>query len=191
MKVKSNIRVQYILRTAFAPSLSQGLYNALMLILFINLLSACSVLPNWIYETPKREPAVARVRRPAPVKEKKTKVNIQALETEKPPIEKSYLELIWQIPSGPTEGFVIRYGYSRDKLEFETKVGVNDLERYEDPSYGYVYRYLLQDQPDDKSVFVAIASFDKDKTSEFSEIYEIPKADKSKNTDSAQPQRKN
>lgn len=83
------------------------------------------------------------------------------------------VELVWQVPEDPVDGFVVRYGFQRGSLEHEIKVTTAQLERYEDPSYGFVYRYILKEVPSDESVFISIAAFKGAVVSQAGDVFEV------------------
>jgi hypothetical protein len=88
-----------------------------------------------------------------------------------PVIEQSAwgVEVIWEIPSEPVDGFVIRYGQTRDNLSKETTILRSELREESDPNYGSIYRYAIRDIPEDQSVFVSVAAFKGDVISDFSQ----------------------
>ena len=68
------------------------------------------------------------------------------------------LAVAWEVPSEPTDGFVIRYGTSPQALDTEISVDVAELRREDDPVYGSVYRFIIEDVPAGKPLFVSIAA---------------------------------
>ncbi|MFO0417192.1 MAG: hypothetical protein ACK5Y6_07885 [Pseudomonadota bacterium] len=88
-----------------------------------------------------------------------------------PVIEQSAwgVEVIWEIPSEPVDGFVIRYGQDRANLSKETTILRSELREESDPQYGSVYRYPIRDIPQDQNIFVSVAAFKGDVISEFSD----------------------
>ena len=77
------------------------------------------------------------------------------------------LAVAWEVPSEPTDGFIIRYGSSPQSLDTEISVSVSELRREQDPVYGPVYRYIIEDVPGGKPMFVSIAARRGDSISEF------------------------
>ena len=77
------------------------------------------------------------------------------------------LAVAWEVPSEPTDGFVIRYGTSPQSLDTELSVSVSELRREDDPVYGAVYRYIIEDVPGGKPIYVWIAARRGDSISEF------------------------
>lgn len=86
---------------------------------------------------------------------------------------KNYIEILWAIPAETVDAYLIRYGYSRDKLEFERKLNVNQVETFEDPTHGFVYRHLLEDIAPDKKLYVSLISVRGDLQSEPSQVLEV------------------
>lgn len=79
-------------------------------------------------------------------------------------------EVTWEVPSEPTDGFIIRYGEHPAQLSNEIKVFTSTLQENQDPEYGPVYRYMIKDVPTDTSIYVAIAAFKGDAISDFSDV---------------------
>lgn len=77
------------------------------------------------------------------------------------------LAVAWEVPSEPTDGFIIRYGSSPQALDTELSVSVAELRREDDPVYGPVYRYIIEDVPGGKPLYVSIAARRGDSISEF------------------------
>ena len=77
------------------------------------------------------------------------------------------LSLAWEVPSEPIDGFVIRYGTDPDSMNTELTVSTSELRRDDDPVYGPVYRYVIEDVPPGKPLFVSIAARRGDLISEF------------------------
>jgi len=68
------------------------------------------------------------------------------------------LEILFEVPSLAPEAFLIHYGYSRDNLNFEQKIPVAELVQVEHPQFGTVYRYVLENIPPDKTVYLSLSS---------------------------------
>lgn len=86
------------------------------------------------------------------------------------------VEVIWEIPKDPVDGYIIRYGFNRDKLEFEEKVSSSSLDRFEDPKFGFVYRHVLKNVPPEKSVFVSLTAYTGTERSAPSPVFEVGKS---------------
>lgn len=87
----------------------------------------------------------------------------------------SDIEVLWEIPSAPVEGFIISYGFGEEEeMTHRVKVRASELNRYEDQRYGFVYRFVLRDIPVDRSLKVVISSFIGDKVSEASKTIVVP-----------------
>jgi hypothetical protein len=85
-------------------------------------------------------------------------------------IKRVGLEVTWQVPSEPVDGFIIRYGASRTSLTNEKKLATSEVLREEDLEYGPVYRFTIPDIQDDSPVYVSVAAFKGDRLSDFSEV---------------------
>jgi len=80
----------------------------------------------------------------------------------------SGVEVTWEVPSDPVDGFVIRYGEDKDNLTKETTIFKSELREDRDSQYGPVYRYVLRDVAKVSKVYVAVAAFKGDVISDFS-----------------------
>lgn len=89
------------------------------------------------------------------------------------PADKSGVEVLWEIPAEPVDGFVIRYGYDRASLLQEKKVSASQLERFEDARFGFVYRFVLKDVEPNKPVFVSLTAFNGSKLSAPSPAFQV------------------
>lgn len=91
------------------------------------------------------------------------------------------VEVTWEVPSEPTDGFVIRYGEDKTRLLKEAIVASSELQEENDPQFGPVYRYTIKDVTHDRSIFVSIAAFRGDTVSDFSDVMEESKRSSSSN----------
>jgi hypothetical protein len=80
------------------------------------------------------------------------------------------IEVTWEVPGEPVDGFVIRYGQVRGELSKEIKVSSEDLQQESDPEYGPVYRYLIRNVAPTAPLFISIAAYKGDRISNFSEV---------------------
>lgn len=85
------------------------------------------------------------------------------------------VEVTWEAPSEPTDGFVIRYGEDKTRLLQEVIVASSDLREENDPQFGPVYRYTIKGITHDRPIFVSIAAFRGDTVSDFSDVMEESK----------------
>lgn len=86
----------------------------------------------------------------------------------------SNIEILWQAPiDEKVEGFVIKMGYSPEKLESEIRLRTSEIERYNDPSFGTVFRHVVHDIPAGQPLFVAVASLVGGTPSVMSEVFEL------------------
>ncbi len=88
-----------------------------------------------------------------------------------PVIEKKEagIEVTWEVPSDPVDGFLIRYGEVRTDLSKEVTILRSELREERDAQYGPVYRYILRDIPESGRVYVAVAAFKGEVISNFSD----------------------
>ena len=80
------------------------------------------------------------------------------------------LQVTWQVPSEPIDGFILRYGEKPEELTTEKRITVDSLLREDDPEFGPVYRYTVSDIAPQSALFVSIAAYKGDRLSEFSEV---------------------
>jgi hypothetical protein len=82
------------------------------------------------------------------------------------------IEVTWETPSEPVDGFIIRYGSSPSSLTKEVTISSADIREVNDPEYGPVYRYLIRDVESSKKLFVSIAAVKGQSISNFSDVLE-------------------
>ena len=80
------------------------------------------------------------------------------------------LEVTWEVPTDPIDGFVLRYGPEKENLSHEVTVFLSQLRREDDIQYGPVYRYTITDIKESAPLFVSVAAFKGDVLSNFSDI---------------------
>ncbi|MBX7143760.1 MAG: hypothetical protein K1X79_04865 [Oligoflexia bacterium] len=90
-------------------------------------------------------------------------------------IQATQVELLWEIPKDAVDGYIIRYGLDREKLDHVKRVPASALERFEDSKLGFVYRYVLSDVPEKSSVFVSLSAFVGEHVSTQSQVLELKK----------------
>ena len=81
----------------------------------------------------------------------------------------SGVEVTWEVPSDPVDGFIIRYGHDRAQLSKEAKILISELRAERDPTHGPVYRYIIHNIAPEDPIFVSVAAFKGDTISDFSE----------------------
>ena len=86
---------------------------------------------------------------------------------------RQYIEVVWQIPAEKVDGYVIRYGTEADRLQNEVEVRSEDVQRVHHEKYGDVFRYLIPNQPSDKTVYVSVAAVSKGHESAPSKVFEV------------------
>ncbi|NMC61769.1 MAG: hypothetical protein GYA55_01230 [SAR324 cluster bacterium] len=147
------------------------LRNILILIysaITLTSLGACSLIIPSEQKEAKKESSVSDTIAPtAPVEVKALEENNAA----------TNVELIWEASSNQIDAFIIRYGMRPEQLDKELKVDSSLVEKYKDPNYGLVYRYVLRDIPPGQSIFVAISSIRKGVTSAPSPTFEVKAED--------------
>jgi len=89
-----------------------------------------------------------------------------------PEAPKQGIEVTWETPSEPVDGFIIRYGSSPTSLTKEVTISATDIRAVNDPEYGPVYRYLIRDVEDAKKLYVSIAAVKGQSVSDFSDVLE-------------------
>lgn len=82
------------------------------------------------------------------------------------------IEITWKVPDEMVEGYVIRYGSSRDNLENEVTIYTSELESLPDEKHGMVFRYYITDIPADQPIFTEVTAFQGELQSEASDVYE-------------------
>jgi hypothetical protein len=87
-----------------------------------------------------------------------------------PEAPKQGIEVTWEIPSEPVDGFIIRYGSSPSSLSKEVTLSSRDIKEERDPEFGPVYRYLIRDVENAQKLFVSIAAVKGQIVSNFSEV---------------------
>lgn len=85
----------------------------------------------------------------------------------------SDIEILWQIPQEAVDGFVINYGFERSALNHNARVATAELQKYQDPKHGQVYRFVLANVPIDQALYVSIAAYSDDKVSRASDVFEV------------------
>lgn len=81
-------------------------------------------------------------------------------------------EVVWEVPSEPVDGFILRYGEDPQHTLREVRLPIASLREERDPEYGPVYRYIIRGTPAAQLLYVSIAAFKGETVSEFSELVE-------------------
>jgi hypothetical protein len=89
-----------------------------------------------------------------------------------PEAPKHGIEVTWEMPSEPVDGFIIRYGSSPSSLSKEVTISARDIKEERDPEFGPVYRYLIRDVENAQKLFVSIAAVKGQSISNFSDVLE-------------------
>ncbi|MCI5064897.1 hypothetical protein MRY87_04140 [bacterium] len=83
------------------------------------------------------------------------------------------VEVLWKIPEETVEGFVLQYGFQENDLPNEVVLELSEIEKYDDPEFGFVYRYVLKNIPPSERIFVRLATRSDGKQTPFSEAFEV------------------
>ncbi|MCB0317895.1 MAG: hypothetical protein KDD56_04005 [Bdellovibrionales bacterium] len=122
-----------------------------------------SVIPNTLAE--------ARANRLRQDKQRpSTKVEIEKLEPTKE-VSVEAIEILWKIPSEAADEYLVKYGFSKDKLDHEKKFTTDELETVSDPEHGLMFKIVL-DEPNisNKKVYITVSAISKENISEPTEI---------------------
>lgn len=107
----------------------------LALVLVITPLSGCSIFGfEEEEEIPVRPPSRGKT---AP----RYRTNLNQL---RPPEQLTDVELLWEIPKSPVDGYVIDYDYGPQTQRKTIKVRVDELAKFEHKNLGFVYRFILK-----------------------------------------------
>lgn len=131
------------------------LHLILAVSLSLSLLSGCSALSGKTAQTPDKAADA--------IKHDPTAV---------PVIPSKGIEVTWEVPGEPVDGFIIRYGDSPTTLSREVTISSTDIREENDPEFGPVYRYLIRDAADAQRLFVSIAAVKGQAVSNFSDALE-------------------
>lgn len=147
------------------------MYSRLILTLAVSTLTACSFVERntlGLFSDPQPSAFESEAPGQNSAHAPSNSVATQTAETLTP----KGVEIIWAIPSEPVEGYIIRYGLSRDSLSQEKKIEVAKLERFEDPQFGYVYRTTIDEAPQ-QNMFVSLVAYNGTKLSAPSPVFEV------------------
>lgn len=114
--------------------------------------------------TKKLAPAPAE--RPAP---EKTAAQTQSAVVD----SSSALELLWQVPGEAVDTYHIHYGRTRTNLDMNVNVSVTELEKYDHPQYGPVFRYRLPGVTSAEKVYLSLQAENHAGISPPSDVIEI------------------
>jgi hypothetical protein len=105
-----------------------------------------------------------------PVPARTTQVDIEKLDTAR---AHTGIELILEIPREPVDRYVVNYGFEKDKLDSHLEIKISDFEKLEYNEKGYVYRYVIETLPNDRTIYMSLVSMNGEKASAPSEIFEV------------------
>jgi hypothetical protein len=143
--------------------------KAVSLILFLALvfsLSGCSFSGN--QDSPQEQKPLRQVKS---ISNPTTQVAVKELEKTKDQ-KLENIEITWQAPTDPVEGYIIRYGSTQEQLDNQEVIYVKELESIPDEKHGRIFRHNLTNIPSDQPMFVEITAFQGELQSEPSEIFE-------------------
>ncbi len=98
-------------------------------------------------------------------------VELRALKS--PSDSLSAIEVVWEVPAEPVEGFIVRYGDAYEALTEERRLAINELERIDDPARGRLYRHVIEGVSTNRRVFLTIAAFSGGQESPPSRVFEV------------------
>ncbi len=101
-----------------------------------------------------------------------TKVAIEPRPSIAPP-KKERIEVIWEIPASPVDGYILKYGPTPENLSNSVEVQTATIEQINDPTHGKVYRYVLRNVPTEQKLFVSMASKKDGIASPFSAPFQV------------------
>ncbi|MFM1849067.1 MAG: hypothetical protein RL417_2541 [Pseudomonadota bacterium] len=87
--------------------------------------------------------------------------------------ETSSIEVLWEVPTEPIDGFIVRFGEAHEALTNERRLSLEDIERVEDRERGRLYRYVISDIPNAQRVFLSISAVKGAAESPPSKVFEI------------------
>ncbi len=83
------------------------------------------------------------------------------------------VEILWKIPEEAADGFIMHYGFAADALTYRLRLQTSEIEQYQDPQFGPVFRYIIADLPPEKTVYISLQTIRGDVVSEPSEVFEV------------------
>lgn len=135
---------------------------------------ACLWLGGCSFGTaPFESPTKKAARRPDPVVSAPSTTSLEARLLEAPSAEITDIELVWEVPTEPVDGFIVRYGENREALVTEKKLAVQELETRTDAERGGVYRYVIRGIPSTQRLFLTVAAFKGDVVSVPTQVFEV------------------
>ncbi len=142
--------------------------------------AGCSYIPAipYLNENPTTQPAEVAAANVPPSRPSEavatTSVPVHGIDAT---LASSDVEILWEVPEDTVDGFVVRYGTSRNQMTNEVKLTAAQLELRTDAERGNIYRHVLRDIPADREIFVDIAAFRGAEVSPPSRVFEVPAAD--------------
>lgn len=152
-----------------------SIVRLISIVFSISCLSGCSFFEN----SPRRyhtESTTKHAKGAADLKETPpASVDIRKLESPSAANSNfSDIEVTWEVPTDPVDGFVIRYGYSQSDLQSERRIVISQLDVTDDPLHGRVYKTILREVRAHAPLFLSITAYRGDVESAPSPILEVP-----------------
>ncbi len=85
----------------------------------------------------------------------------------------SDVEILWLIPDEPTDGFILSYGFSEDKITNDLKLFSDQITVISDPVYKKVYKHILRGFPKNKIIYLQLVAFKNGEFSKPSKIFTL------------------
>ena len=83
------------------------------------------------------------------------------------------VEVIWQVPKGPVDSYLLEYGFSADKLPHNVQIPLSQLKKVQHPIFGEVFRYQLKKLPADRRVFLRLTASNAEGSSPPTPVFEV------------------
>jgi len=91
-----------------------------------------------------------------------------------PPVEeRSAVEILWEVPTEPVDGFILRYGEAHEALSAERRLSIGEIDKIEDRERGKLYRYVIPDVANSQRIFLSISAFKGNTESLPSRVFEV------------------
>lgn len=118
--------------------------------LFISPLSGCSLLGF------EEEEAISDIQPSRGKSPPRYRTNLSQI---RPAEQLTDVELLWEIPKSPVDGYVIDYDYGPKTQRKTIKVRVDELAKFEHKHLGFVYRFILKGVSAHRTTRVILTAF--------------------------------
>ncbi|MCB0309743.1 MAG: hypothetical protein KDD42_00830 [Bdellovibrionales bacterium] len=85
----------------------------------------------------------------------------------------SNIEIVWEIPEEDVDEYIIRYGYTKDSLDFVKRLVPDQIDRVEEENHGTVFHYILEGFPPQKTVYITLESVKEGSYSAPTEVFVV------------------